>query len=300
MYMKRFSLKRMLSRTTKIALAVIVILLVSATLLWFFFPKEQIRNRITKELSGKLHQDISMGEFSVGFYPGVNFVAESMLIADPATSREIISTSRVRFDLNGVALIKGVVFIESIIVASPKINLIRDTNGAWNVGDIVNGLRPGKKKKGASKKKICLKFGTIRVDDGTISIHDALTDQQLSVNNLGATVDVVSKKASIHQATILLGASRYRIKADLTGFSSPSIVGKLSGDILNIDEIVRLIAGLTASKEPPASPQSSGEKVFLQRWPLRRTRCGSVRSLLVLFQPCGKPHAANKHSVHCT
>ena len=151
--MKRLSLKRMLSLTTQIALAVIVILLVSATLLWFFFPKEHIRNRITKELSSKLHQDISMGEFSVGLYPEVNFVARNMRIADPTTSREIISTSRVRFDLNGMALIKGVVLIESIALTSPKINLIRDTNGAWNVGDILKGLRPGKKKKGGSKKK---------------------------------------------------------------------------------------------------------------------------------------------------
>jgi uncharacterized protein involved in outer membrane biogenesis len=260
--MKRFSLKRMLSFTAKIALAVIVILLVSAILLWFFFPKERIGKRITKELSNKLHQDVSMGEFSVGFYPGVNFSAGSMRITDPTTSREILSTSRVRFDLNGMALIKGVVVIESITVASPTINLIRDTNGAWNVGGIVKGLWSGKKKKGGSKKKSWLQFGTIRIDDGTVSIHDALTDQQLSVNKIGATVDVVGKKASIHAATILLGASRYRIKADVAGFSSPSIVGKLSADVLNIDEIVHVIAGLTTSKEPPASPQSSGEKGF--------------------------------------
>ena len=73
---------------------------------------------------------------------------------------------------------------------------------------------------------------------------------------------MVGKKASIHAATILLGASRYRVKADVTGFSSPSIAGKLSADVLNIDEIVHVIAGLTTSKEPPAAPQPSGEKVF--------------------------------------
>lgn len=260
--MKRFSFNSMLRLTTKIALAVIVILLVSAILLWFFFPTEQIRNRITKELSRKLNQDISMGELSVGFYPGVSFAAGNMRIADPTTSREIVSTSRVRFDLNGVALIEGVVVIESIALTSPKINLIRDTSGAWNVGNLVNGLRPGKKKKGGSKKMSWLQFGTIRVDDGTITIRDALTDQQLSVNNLGATVDVVHKKATIQPATILLGASRYRIKADITGFSSPSIAGKLSADVLNIDEIVRVIAGLMTRAAPSASSQSSRGKGF--------------------------------------
>jgi len=117
-----------------------------------------------------------MGELSVGFYPRVNFAAGNMRIADPTTSREIVSASGVRFDLNGMALINGVVVIESIALTSPKINLTRGTNGAWNVGDLVKGLRSGKKKKGGNKKKSWLQFGTIRVDEGTVSIHDALTD----------------------------------------------------------------------------------------------------------------------------
>ena len=152
--------------------------------------------------------------------------------------------------------------LKIIALTSPKINLLRDVNGAWNVGELVKGLRPGKKKKGGSKKKSWVKFGIIRVDDGTVSIHDALTDQQLSLTNLGATVDVVSKKASIHPATLRLGESRYQIKADVTGFSSPSIAGKLSADVLNIDEIIGIIAGLKTGAEPSASPQSSGEKGF--------------------------------------
>ena len=260
--MKNFSLKRVLKLCAKLALAVMVILLVSAIILWFFFPKEQVGNRITKELSSKLNQDITMGDFSVGFSPGLNFSAGNMRIADPTTSQEILSASRVRFDLNGMALLKGEVVIESIAITSPKINLLRDVNGAWNVGELVKGLRPGGKKNGGSKKKSWLKFGTIRVDDGTISIHDALTDQQLSVTNLGATLDVVSKKVTIHPATLLLGESRYQIKAEVAGFSSPSIVGKLSADVLNIDEIISLVTGLKTSAEPSAPPKSSNKPGF--------------------------------------
>lgn len=260
--MKKVSLKRVVRLIAKIALTVMVILLVSAILLWLFFPKEQVGNRITKELSKKLNQDITMGEFSVGFYPGVSFVGRNMRMVNPATSKEILLTPRVRFDLSVKDLMRGVLVIKDISVSSPKLKLIRDTNGVWNVGGIVKGLGSGEKKKGSSEKKSWLQFGTIRVDDGTITIHDALKDQQLSVNDLGATVDVVRKKATIQTTTLLLGESRYRVKADVTGFSSPSIVGKLSADILNIDEIVRFIAGLMTGSEPSGSSPSSGKKGF--------------------------------------
>ena len=67
--MKRVSLKRVVRLITKVALAVMVILLVIVTLLWFFFPREQIGFLITKELSSKFNHDITMSKFSIGFYP---------------------------------------------------------------------------------------------------------------------------------------------------------------------------------------------------------------------------------------
>ena len=53
-----------------------------------------------------------MGDFSVGFYPGISFVGRNVRMVDPVTSQEILSTSRVRFDLTVKALLKGEVVIE--------------------------------------------------------------------------------------------------------------------------------------------------------------------------------------------
>ena len=159
-----------------------------------------------------------MSKFSIGFYPDLEFIARNMQIVDPTTSQEILSARKVRFDLDVWELFNQICIIEHITVGSPKINLLRDANGAWNVEKLVKSVRSGGKKTSSSKQVSWLKFGTIRVDECSISIHDALKGKQLSVNNLGATVDVVSKKATVHPATLLLGESHYQIQVEVTDF----------------------------------------------------------------------------------
>jgi hypothetical protein len=185
-----------------------------------------------------------------------------MQIVDPTTSQEILSARKVRFDLDVWELFNRICMLENITVDSPKINLLRDANGAWNVEKLVKSVRSGKKKTSSSKQVSWLKFGTIRVYNCSISIHDALVDKQLSVNNLGATVDVVSKKATVHPATLLLGESHYQIQVEVTDFTTPRIVGKLSADVLNIDEIVSLFTRSKTSAEQSTSPKSSTQPGF--------------------------------------
>ncbi len=260
--MKQITLKGLFRNIAKVALAVMVILLVSAILLWFFLPKDRVKTIITQELSSRFNQDITMSEFSIGFYPDLEFIARNMQIVDPTTSQEILSARKVRFDLIVWELFNRLCIIENITVSSPKLNLIRDANGAWNVGNLLKGPRSGKNKNGGSKQVSWLKFGTIQVDDGTINIYNALTDQKLSVNNLSATVDVVSKKVTIHPATLLLGESRYRVQGKITDFNTPRIVGKLFADVLNIDEIIRLFTGLKTSAGKSGSPKSPKKPGF--------------------------------------
>ena len=92
--MKQTTLKGMFRIIVKVALAMMVILLVSAALLWFFLPKDRVKTIITQELSSRFNQDITMSEFSIGFYPDLEFIARNMQIVDPTTSQEILSARR--------------------------------------------------------------------------------------------------------------------------------------------------------------------------------------------------------------
>ena len=46
-----------------------IISLAAVIALWLFFPAEYVRDKITRELSDRLNQDITMSTISVGFYP---------------------------------------------------------------------------------------------------------------------------------------------------------------------------------------------------------------------------------------
>jgi uncharacterized protein involved in outer membrane biogenesis len=203
-----------------------------------------------------------MSEFSVGFYPDLEFVAHDMQIVDPTTSQEILSARKVRFDLIVGELFKQRYIIENITVDSPRVNLMRDANAAWNLEKLVTSVRSGKKKTGSRKRVSWVKLDTIRVDECSISIHDALTNKQLRVNNLGVNVDVLNKKATVHPATLLLGESHYQIQVEVTDFTTPRIVGKISCDVLNIDEIVSLFTRSKTGAEQSASSKSSNKPAF--------------------------------------
>ena len=87
--MGRISVKRVLKLLSAVLIILIVVCLTAAILLWFFLPKGKIRVVIIKELSNRLNQDITMSEFSVGFYPGVEFLARDIRLVDSPTSQKI-------------------------------------------------------------------------------------------------------------------------------------------------------------------------------------------------------------------
>jgi hypothetical protein len=94
------STKKKVTLLVKMILVLVVVGLITAIALWWFIPHKQIRAAITKELSNRLKQAVTMSDFSVGFRPGLKFVAYDIRIIDPLTSQEILAARRVWFDLN--------------------------------------------------------------------------------------------------------------------------------------------------------------------------------------------------------
>ena len=231
-------MKRMLKLLSAVLIILIVICLTAAVVLWRFLPKEQIRAVIMKELSNRLNQDITMSDFSLGFYPGVEFVARDMRVVDPLTSQEILSAPRMRFDLDVWELLNRVCVIEDITVDSLTLNLIRDANGAWNVEKLIGRMKSEEKQPTTTQSVSWLEFGYIHIDNGSIKVHDELTNQHLSISDLETTVNVRTGKLHIDSAAI----------------SSPAIEAELSGTVSQFSEpnpVFDINATLDIRKEEP-------------------------------------------------
>ena len=239
-------MKQIFKFPAKVALTMMVVLLVTAILLWFFLPKEKIRAVLIKELSNRLNQDITMSEFSVGFYPNVEFLARDIRLADPSTSQEILSAKKVRFDLNLRELLSLKCVVEDITFGSPTINFKRDVNGEWNVEKLIKGVLSGEKKADASKQVSWLEFSQIQIDNGTFRIHDEASGQHLSIQKIAANFDV--RKETLH--------------IDLASLSLPSLEADLSGTVSQFSKpspVLGINATLQIRKEGPFSDIPSSD-----------------------------------------
>ena len=197
-----------------IALLLLVVASFTVALaLWIFLPREQVAAIITSELSTRLNQDITMGTFSIGFYPGVEFVTRNVRVVNPPTSREILSAQKVRFDLNLRELLSRKCVVEDITVGSPRLDLARNASGAWNVENLIGSVRSGEKKDQTSEPVSWFEFGRVKIKNGSISISDESLGQQLTVSNLAATFDVKDDTLFIDSASIVSPA----LEAELSG-----------------------------------------------------------------------------------
>ena len=107
-----------------------IISLAAVIALWLFFPADYVRDRITRELSDRLNQDITMSSFSVGFYPNLELAAQNLRVVDPPSSREILSAEQVRFNLDVWELFKRRVVIQNITVNHPALTLLAMPRGS--------------------------------------------------------------------------------------------------------------------------------------------------------------------------
>ena len=123
-------MKRSLKLFTIVLLILLMVSFTTALALWFFLPREQVTTAITSELSKRLNQDITMDTFSVGFYPGVEFVTRNVRIADPSSSREILYAQTVRFDLDLRALFNRRFVVEDITVVSTAVGSVGKIAGS--------------------------------------------------------------------------------------------------------------------------------------------------------------------------
>ena len=215
-----------------------IISLAAVIALWLFFPSDYVIDRITRELSDRLDQDITMSTFSVGFYPDLELAAQHVRVVDPPSSREIVSAEQVRFKLNVWELFKRRIVIQNITVKTPHLDLERDAQGGWNVENLIGSVGSGKEKAETSESVNWLEFENVNLRNGFITVNDESLGQQLSVSNLTASLDLKEETLTISSASIVLPPIEAKIEGTVT-------------QLFNPDPLLDISATLAITKEGP-------------------------------------------------
>ncbi len=231
-----------------VAIAVFLLLLVIAAAvaaLWYFAPPDQVKDLITGELSSRLNRTVTMRDFSVGFYPDVEFTAHDMKILDMPSSREIAAAEKIRFDLDTLQLLKRRFVVETVSVGSPRVNIVRNAAGTWNIADAVRNASAATAAPDQAQPPARMEFKKITIRNGSITISDEKLGRHMTFDNLAGTINLREQAVTIDSASLAM----------------PSLTAELSGTIANLftaDPLPDISAKVQLRKEGPLEDIASG------------------------------------------
>lgn len=231
-------MKRIFKISAIAFLLLLVLTAAAAVALWYYLPREQVRDLITRELSSRLRQTITMSGFSLGLYPDIEFIAKDVRILDPPSLQEIAAAEKIRFHLNTRQLLNRRFIIETVTAGSPRVTVSRNAAGTWNIADIVRNAGAGTASADQAQPAAGLHYKEIKIRNGSISINDELLNQHINLTNLAGTINLKEATATIDSASLKM----------------PSLEAELSGSIIRLftsDPIPDITAKVQLRKEGP-------------------------------------------------
>ena len=238
-------MNRLLKTASIVIFLLLLVIAAAVAALWYVAPPDQVKDLITGELSSRLNRTITMRDFSMGFYPDVEFTAHDMRILDLPSSREIAAAEKIRFDLDTLQLLKRRFVVETVSVGSPRVNIVRNAAGAWNIADAVRNASAGTAAPDQAKPPARLEFKKITIRNGSITINDEKLGRHITFDNLAGTINLSEKAVAIDSASLAM----------------PWMTAELSGTIANLftaDPLPDISAKVQLRKEGPLEDIASG------------------------------------------
>jgi AsmA protein len=122
-------------RKVGIVVLIIVVLLVAAALIAPHLVNiNQYHGQIQAQLEKRLGRQVTLGEMSLSLFPPSFVVQNATIAEDPrfATSRPFAEAEKLAVSVQFWPLLHKDVEVKSLELTRPRIELVRDTQGAWN------------------------------------------------------------------------------------------------------------------------------------------------------------------------
>lgn len=166
-----------MSKVTRVVLAAIgtlvLLVVVAVVSLPLFLNADSFRTRIETTLSKSMGRKVTIGKLNLSVWSG-GLVAETATVADdPKFSMQpFIQAQSVKIGVEIIPLVlRREIHIRSFLLETPKIQLLRGTNGTWNYSSI-GGAQSKSSTQDAETKQAFpdLTVGHIEVENGQITV----------------------------------------------------------------------------------------------------------------------------------
>jgi uncharacterized protein YhdP len=174
---KKKRIMRMGKRRWTIFWIVVPILAVAAFILLsvnFLLDPDIYRNILQKSLTTSLGREVSIGKASITLWGGVGIAFEDFRIRDRSLAFDLLQSKRAILRLKVLPLLKREIKCKRIVLEGPRLSLIRDQTGRFNL--FSGGPLTGPKLKETEKKILdtltSLFGGSLLLRDGEILFSD--------------------------------------------------------------------------------------------------------------------------------
>jgi AsmA protein len=157
--------------------SIVALILIAALSIPLFLNADNFRNRIESALSSSLGRKVTLGKLDLSLLSG-SLVAQNATVADdPAFSTEpFLQASRVKIGIEMLPLITSrQIHITGFAIDSPKIVLLRASNGKWNYSTIGSAQQNTSANKESSAMMPNLTVARLSITNGqtTVGIEPA-------------------------------------------------------------------------------------------------------------------------------
>lgn len=155
--------------------------------------------QIEQSLSTALGAEVALGNISVSLVPSTTLSVESVMVRSAGGASSDLSVASVEARAALLPLLSKRVEISSVEIHSPRVTLIRDSNGVS-----VRGLGPGPSKQSRldaapTERKTTGAGDTFKVDIHSIEIHDGALRFEDRVSNTTRTAENIQLRTSVER-----------------------------------------------------------------------------------------------------
>jgi uncharacterized protein involved in outer membrane biogenesis len=158
-----------------IAAGCIVLLAVAA---WFLLDVNRYRGVVQTRLEQQLNRQVTLGDMSLGLLPLRFQVANPVIAEDPVFGGQspFVQAENLDVSVSLWPLLSGDVQVQSLELRRPSVELIRNSQGAWNFSTLGSRTEGQPAEAPSTGEPTSFTLGRLAVVDGQV----AITDQQQS------------------------------------------------------------------------------------------------------------------------
>jgi AsmA protein len=174
---------------------VLVVLILGAVALVSLVDVNQFRGRIEAELRKQTGRSVTLGPMGLRLLPLSIRVDDFSIGESPAfpTGRQFASAKELSVRVDLLPLLRKEIRVDSIRLAQPAVELVRNAAGKWNFSDLGGGAAKsgtgGSGGSGTGGSGTGLTLGELAVEDGTVAVSDLGNAKSRSVyDHIDATL----------------------------------------------------------------------------------------------------------------